>query len=178
MIKLLRKVLSLLQRTFYADKVDANQQPYPSVFFRGIMSENDVDKGDYLKASAFLFGSTVPEYRNDGNKELSIVWNDCEEALNLLLRQKNKKGTGLQFPCGYATVKLSRFEDNVVRYMTGNLVGYERRPIEEDKENGIEANPYHGNILLHESTPEQQKKNIQHTLATISQFTRRTDNYQ
>ena len=168
-----QKALGLLRRIFCAKTIDP--KPYPSTFYRGVANESDVDKGDYLKASAFLFGSEVPQYRNDGNKELSIVWNDSQEALDILLRQKNKKGTGPQFSCGYATINLSRFEDTVVRYMTGNLVGYERHPIDEDKDNGIEANPYHGNILLHESAPEQQKKNIQHTLATISQFTRRQD---
>lgn len=174
MMKWLQKASGLLRRIF-CDKIETEEHvSYPQTFYRGVVNECDVDKGDYLKASAFLFGSEVPKYRKDGNKELSIVWNDCEEALALLLRQKNKKGTGLQFPCGYATVKLSRFEDTVIRYMTGNLVGYERRPIVEDMDNGIEANPYHGNILIHESAPEQQKKNIQHALATISDFTRRS----
>ena len=174
-MKLLQRVSGLLRRIFCAKTVTEEQELYPQTFYRGVVNEGDVDKGDYLKASAFLFGSEVPKYRNDGKKELSIVWNDCEEALALLLRQKNKKGTGLQFPCGYATVRLSRFEDTVIRYMTGNMVGYERRPIEEDQDNGNEANPYHGNILILESAPEQQRKNIQHTLATISEFTRRTD---
>ncbi len=174
-MKWLQKASCLLQKIFCDKTTTEEKRSYPQTFYRGVVNESDVDKGDYLKASAFLFGSEVPKYRNDGKKELSIVWNDCGEALVLLLRQKNKKGTGLQFPCGYATVKLSRFEDTVIRYMIGNMVGYERRPIVEDKDNGIEANPYHGNILILESASEQQKKNIQHALATISEFTRRND---
>ena len=173
-MKWLQRVSSLLQKTFCAKRKEiVEQDSYPSTFYRGIASDNDVDKGAYLKASAFLFSDKVPDYRTDGNKELSIVWNDCDEALDILLRQKNKKKTGLQFASGYATVRLSKFEDTVISYIAGNMVGYERRPIEEDKEKETEANPYHGNILLHESATDQQKKNIQHSLATIAQFTRR-----
>lgn len=171
-MQLLQKALALLRRIFFDSK--QNQEPhYPSTFFRGISSETDVDRGAFLKASAFQFGE-VPEERTDNSRELSIVWNDCEESLNTLLQQRNKKGN-LQFAYGYATIKLSKFEDTVINYIAGKMVGYERKPIIEDKEKGIEANPYHGNILLQNSASDQLKKNIQHSLATIAVFTRRKD---
>lgn len=170
---LLQKAWALLRRIF-CDREQKNQEPtFPSSFFRGISAETDVDRGVFLKASAFQFGE-VPEERTDNNRELSIIWNDCEDSLDTLLRQRNKKGN-IQFSSGYATIKLSRFEDTVINYIAGNMVGYERKPITEDVDKGIEANPYHGNILLHNSASDQLKKNIQHSLATIAVFTRRPD---
>lgn len=174
-MKWLRRVLDSLLRIFYAKNQSIVSKPFPSCFYRGVANESDVDKGVYLKASAFLFGSDVPTYRQDGKKELSIVWNDDDEALRLLLRQKNKKGTGPQFAHGYATIQLSKFENTVIDYIAGNLVSYERRPIQEDKEHGVEENLYHGNILLHQSATDQIRKNVQHSLATIAQFSRRPD---
>lgn len=173
-MKLLQKVLALLRKIFCDSGQGARASAFPPSFFRGVSLETDIDRGAFLKASAFQFGP-VPEDRTDGNRELSIVWNDCEESLATLLRQRNKKGT-TQFASGYATINLSRFEDTVINYIAGNMVGYERKPTTEDKENGIEANPYHGNILLHESASDQLKKNIQHSLATIAIFTRRPEN--
>lgn len=172
MIQLLKRLLNSCWK-ISDDKKDPEQiQPeYPDVFFRGIQNETDVDANNYLKSSAFLFGSKIRE--EDGMSELSIVWDDCEEALSLLLRQKNKKGTDIAFKSGYATVQLSRFTNTVANHIQDGLVDYERRPLEEDKAQGIEANPYHGNILIHKQASEQMKKNIQHTLATIAVFTRR-----
>lgn len=175
MMKWLLRVLNLLQRILSVDKTVVQKDSFPSVFFRGISNEDDLDNDVYLKSSAFLFGRDVPKDRTDGNRELSVVWDDCKEALETLLRQRKTKGDGLQFPCGYATITLSRFEDTVLKYITGGLVSYERKPICGDTESGIEDNPYHGNILLHMSASEQQKKNIQHALATIAEFTRRKD---
>lgn len=169
----LRKLWNLFWKTS-EDNYNANtiRKDYPSCFFRGVKKDTDVDNEVYLKASAFLFGSEVR--KEDGMRELSIVWNDCKEALASLLKQKNKRGTGSMFEAGYATIQLSRFTSTVINQMEDGLVSYERRPIEENKAMGIEGNPYHGNILLHSKASEQMKKNIQHTLATLATFTKRT----
>ena len=172
MIQLLKKLFNLFWKTSDDKVISENSQPvYPESFFRGIQNETDVDVNNYLKSSAFLFGSKTRE--DDGMSELSIVWDDCKEALSLLLRQKNKKATDLAFKPGYATVQLSRFINTVANHIQDGLVDYERKPLEENKEQGIEANPYHGNILIHKNASDQMKKNIQHTLATIAVFTRR-----
>lgn len=145
---------------------------YPNCFFRGVQKESDVDNGIYLKSSAFLFGSEVRE--EDNMKELSIIWNDNDDALPTLLRQQNKKGTGVMFEAGYATIEMPRFKIVFDNYLRDALMAYERKPLEENKEYGIEANPFHGNILLHSKVSDQIKKNIQHTLATLATFTRRS----
>lgn len=173
-MRLQQKALALLRRIFCGKESKESSQAFPSTFYRGISFETDVDAGAYLKASAFQFGE-VPSDREDGNRELSIVWNDCEDSLATLLRQRNKKGTAPQFAYGYATIRLSKFQDTVISYITGDLVGYERKPIKEDIERGVEANPYHGNILLHKTASDQIKKNVQHSLATIAEFSRRPD---
>ncbi len=172
MIQLLKRLLNLCWKTSGVKKERPQKQPdYPAIFFRGIQNETDVDANNYLKSSAFLFGSNTRE--DDGMNELSIIWDDCKEALLLLLRQKNKKGTDLAYKPGYATIQLSLFTNTVANHIQDGLVGYERKPIKEDRNQGIEANPYHGNILIHKTASEQMKKNIQHTLATIAVFTRR-----
>lgn len=169
MIKLLRKLWILLWKI--SDVSENNQSCYPGCFFRGIQNSTDIDANHYLKSSAFQFGSQVRP--DDKMKEMSIIWNDCDEALELLLNQKNKNGTGYQFEPGYATVELSRFTNAVITHLQDGLVSYERRAILEDKEKGLKANPYHGNILIHERASEQMRKNIQHTLATLATFTKR-----
>lgn len=172
MLRLLKRLWTSFWKT-YAVKPDKERTPldYPATFFRGVQKMNDVDANYYLKSSAFLFGSQIRD--EDGMRELSIVWNDCDEALGTLLNQKNKNGTGYQFEPGYATIQLSRFTSTVVNHIQRGMVSYERKAIVEDKENGIEPNPYHGNILLHKTASEQMKKNIQHTLATLATFSRR-----
>ena len=172
MLRLLRKLLTLFWKTSDVKPVAQNpSSDYPDSFFRGVQSINDVDANYYLKSSAFLFGSQVRS--EDGMRELSIIWDDCDDALDKLLNQKNKNGTGYQFEPGYATVQLSRFTSTVVNHIQGGMVSYERSPIIGDKEKGIESNPYHGNILLHETASDQMKKNIQHTLATLATFSKR-----
>lgn len=173
-MKLLQRAFRLLRRIFSGKGTKESKQDFPPTFYRGISFETDIDAGAYLKASAFQFGE-IPVDREDGNRELSIVWNDCEDSLLTLLQQRNKKGTAPQFACGYATIRLSKFQDMVISYITGNLVKYERKPIKEDVDRGVEANPYHGNILLHKTASDQIKKNVQHSLATIAEFSRRPD---
>lgn len=172
MIQLLRRLWILLWKT---SDVNSSQEKspitFPDTFFRGVQNDSDVDANSYLKSSAFQFGSEIRS--EDGMKELSIIWNDCDEALTVLLNQKKKDGKVLQFASGYATIELSRFTSTVVNHIQDGLVSYERRAILEDKSHGIEANPYHGNILLHKDASDQMKKNIQHTLATLAVFTKR-----
>lgn len=172
MIRLLKKLWSLFWKTSKDKRQKPNEANYPESFYRGVQNETDVDENNYLKASAFLFGSQVRD--SDGMSELSINWNDCDEALTILLNQKNKKGTELMFKPGYASIQLSRFTTTVINQLKDGYVSYERRPILEDRNNGIKANPYHGNILIHKSASDQMKKNIQHVLASIADFTRRT----
>lgn len=167
-----QKVSVLLRGIFVDNNGDISGRQIPDSFYRGIASESDIENGVYLKSSAFLFGS-VPDERADRNRELSIVWNDCSDALQTLLRQENKKKSGPQFPCGYATIRMTKFEETFFTYITNALLTYERKPIKEDVSAGIQENPYHGNILLHEKASDQLKKNIQHTLATIAVFSRR-----
>lgn len=165
---LLKRLWNSLFTISKDNRQESNAEKYPELFHRGVQNDTDVDENGYLKSSAFQFGSS---YRaSDDMSELSIVWNDCEDSLVILRNQKNKKKTDFQFKSGYATVQLSRFTNTVIKQLKDGLVDYERRPIEEDISQGIEANPYHGNILIHKTASEQMKKNIQHSLATIAEF--------
>lgn len=166
----LKRLWNLLFTISEDNSQDSNAKKYPELFYRGVQNDNDVDENGYLKSSAFLFGSSYRE--SDDMGELSIVWNDCEDSLVILRNQKNKKKADFQFKIGYATVQLSRFTNTVITQLNDGLVNYERRPIEGDISLGIEANPYHGNILIHKSASDQMKKNIQHSLATIAKFSK------
>ena len=61
---------------------------YPADFWRGIPNKDFISNGLVL-ANAFQFDDVS---RPDGKKELSINWNDCEEALTTALNQRKSNG--------------------------------------------------------------------------------------
>lgn len=140
---------------------------YPEVCFRGLSDRNSITQRGYISSSAFQFKEYKPELRknNDGFIELSINWNDDEGAITTLLSQKKQGSDTPQFKVGYC--KLNRLQIDIMlkQYIRDQQFAYERKPIEKDEEKSIEANPYHGNLLLHKSVDNAVKKNIEHMLA-------------
>ena len=139
---------------------------YPNECYRGISSKDGVTPGGYVTGAAFQFSDYKPEQRNgDGFCELSIQWNDDENASVHLLEQRKPKTDNLQFKIGYCKLDMEQLRLVVKQYLRDKKFAYERRPIEEDAEEDIRANPYHGNLLLHNSIERQVRKNIEHTIA-------------
>ena len=108
---------------------------YPADFWRGIANKDFLSNGHVLP-EAFQFDKEV---RSDGYRELSINWNDCEDALTIALNQKRDNGK-LQFAVGVANLNLSFVKQILFSYIEQGQFSYERR--------SIEGNPYHGNLLI------------------------------
>lgn len=139
---------------------------FPDSFYRGISNPKDIVNG-FLTAACFQFDPYDPS-RNDSYCELSINWNDDENALSLLLGQKKAGTNDPQFRGGYCLIDRFAMTTLLQAYIESGIFSYERKPIEEDKELGICNNPYHGNLLIENTTPKPLRKNIQSSLATLA----------
>ncbi len=131
------------------------EKEYPSHYWRGIANKDFIC--DFrLNAAAFQFDDTI---REDGFKELSINWNDSDEALITVLSQKKANGK-LQFSVGAAKLELSKTKQFLSAYIEREEFNYERRP--------IEGNEYHGNLLVKASIDKRTRALVSHTLALIA----------
>lgn len=138
----------------------------PVECYRGLSSKDWVTAGGYITSAAFQFSDYKPCDRgDDGFCELSIQWNDDENAVINLLNQKKPKTDALQFKAGYCRIDIDQLKLVVKQYIRQKTFSMERRPINADEESGIQENPYHGNLLLHNSIERAVKKNIEHMLA-------------
>ena len=140
---------------------------YPDECFRGLSDKNSITQRGYMSSSAFQFKEYKREDReiDDGFIELSVNWNDDDGAITTLLSQKKPGTDNLQFKVGYCKLNRLQIEIMLKQYIRDKQFSYERKPFEEDVEKAIEANPYHGNLLLHCSVDNGMKKNIEHMLA-------------
>ena len=125
---------------------------YPGDFWRGIPNKDFISNGQVLP-DAFQFDKEV---REDGYRELSINWNDCQEALTIALNQRKENGK-LQFRGGIANLKLSLVELILADYIKQEQFGYERRE--------VEGNPYHGNLLISHTLDKKIRSLISSGLA-------------
>lgn len=125
---------------------------YPEDFWRGISSKDFISNGQVLPG-AFQFDNDV---REDGYRELSINWNDCDEALTLALNQKKENGK-IQFRGGVANLKLSHVELIFSDFIKEKKLSYERHE--------MEGNPYHGNLLVLDSLDKKIRSLISNGLA-------------
>lgn len=143
---------------------------YPESFIRGISRNNSeyITKEGYVTQAAFSFDDYNPEQRNnDGFRELSINWLDDEGAIEILLKQINSRRGEVQFQGGYCQIALSSL-NSLRPYIINGHLSYERSPVLEDKENGIVANKYHGNLLLHKDISNKARTNLQIALAVLA----------
>lgn len=106
--------------------------------------------------------------KGDGYCELSINWNDNEGALKTLLEQHKPFKTENQFKVGYCKLDRIEIELALKTYIKEGHFKYERSPLLGDKDEDIQPNPYHGNLLMLNGIDKNAKKNIQHTLATLA----------
>ena len=141
---------------------------YPDSFYRGISTKDNITSEGYILSGAFQFGDYNGKEREDDYCELSINWNDDEEALSLLLSQKKPNTDDFQFKAGYCILSLNDMKKMFRPYIINKDFSYERRPIEEDTENNVRANPYHGNLLLNKNVKKSVRRMIQDSLATLA----------
>jgi hypothetical protein len=120
--------------------------PYPNECIKGIPNKDcfHILEDSYV-ANTNLFSFPKNRCRCDGWIEESINWMDDEHAIEITLNQKKQNGE-LQFKIGIAIIP--RMELDRVKRRYAGILDYERRPIPEDLNHGVKANPYHGNVLL------------------------------
>lgn len=142
---------------------------YPEEFYRGVSSPNEVTQEGYLMSGAFKFPNYDGASReDDGFCELSINWNDDEKALEILLEQHKPFKEEKQFKAGYCMINRMSLDLMFKPYIDDGCFSYERRPVEENLDEDVQANPYHGNLLMLNELDRNTKKNIQHSLATLA----------
>lgn len=95
--------------------------------------------------------------REDGWTEQSINWDDTQEARTILLEQTKEDGT-IQFQEGLAVLDTGKLDNVREMPAVNGLLDYERSPIKS-------INPYHGNLLLKNSTPKKKMKQIAAAIA-------------
>ena len=125
----------------------------PEYCIRGIQRGSWLE-GEKVKTEAFNPQKPKRGYeRPDGDKEVSINWEDDEAAVALTLKN-NSISQG-----GYA--RLARKHIDSVSTISEGLVFCERRPIDE----GNHSNPYHGNIVYSKRLVNWQAKQFAAVLA-------------
>ena len=139
---------------------------YPDSFIRGISDPNVVSKEGYATSGVFDFENY--KGRADKFREMSINWMDDEGAIDTLLNQHKPHKQDPQFKVGYAKVNKYLLDTFFNQYINERFLSYERSPIEENVEEDIQRNPYHGNLLFNNDTSEAIRKNIQSSLATLA----------
>ena len=132
---------------------------YPDTLLRGLITQGSVTQERYVTAEAFQF-QDLRNNRSDNYNELSINWEDSDEAVDVLLNQKKEGSEGPQFKIGFARMSLSRIKDLLKPHINDKTYSFERKP--------IDGNPFHGNLLVDANLHKQIIKNIQHSLATIA----------
>lgn len=128
---------------------------YPDTYFRGI-SNKDFVVENRVVADAFQFDK---EARKDGLKELSINWNDADDALTTMLNQRKSNGK-LQFSVGAAKLDLNKTKQTLSAYIKRSEFDYERSP--------IDGNQFHGNLLIKASIDKKIRQIVSNSLALIA----------
>lgn len=144
------------------------EEKYPEELYRGVSSLDVITKEGYVMAGAFKFDNYDSVSRGDGFCELSINWNDDPNSIKILLGQHKPFKEEKQFRGGYCKIQRKVMDLMLKQYMDDGKFNYERRPIDADVAKDIQANPYHGNLLMLDNLDKQAKKNIQHSLATLA----------
>jgi len=139
---------------------------YPDNCIKGIPNDDCLETfGDSVVANVKLFCFPRDRCRSDGWIEESVNWMDDEKALPFTLRQTKVTGE-LHFKAGVAIVPRTEL-DRVKKKYQGHL-HYERAE--------LEANLYHGNVLLKGGIAKHLMGQIRALLADAAQVMRRDDN--
>jgi hypothetical protein len=127
---------------------------YPIKFLRGIPDSSFLHEGNPL---SHVFQFDEPKIkRPDDHKECSINWYDGSESLNLLFKLERKQGE-LKYKEGVIVLSRAELDKLKKKPLFRDRLNYERR--EED------GNKYHGNLLMHNSTPSGVSRLISSNIA-------------
>ena len=112
---------------------------YPSECLRGIPSDISIEEAEKIDRKIFRFTENKERPEELGKyKEMSVTWNDSDEAVRIISQQQSERRDGFQFPLGFVVIKRSTLD--ILKRDEAVKLRYERYP--------IEGNEYHGNILI------------------------------
>lgn len=141
---------------------------YPDNFIRGMSNkEQCISEEGFVLAGAFQFDAYDPK-KNAEYCELSINWCDDDDAIDTAFNQINARTAQPQFTAGLAKNDRKMMEIFLKSYFIEKFFSYEREPIEEDYQNSIQENRYHGNLLLKHNVSKGVKKLIPNALAALA----------
>ena len=143
--------------------------PYPDRCIRGI-SNLDCVKGEVVYLTLFDFHNSA---NKDGIVEESINWMDDEYAEEFTFNQTRKNGVP-EFKVGIAILLRSNLDIIKKHLFFRGYFDYERKSIQADPDQGIQANPYHGNLLLKDSIGNRLKHMLRVQLALYAKVVYRT----
>lgn len=132
---------------------------YPETLLRGLITSSSVTPERYVTVDAFQF-QDFRKNRSDNYNEMSINWEDSDEAVDVLLKQKKEGSEDPQFKVGFARMSMASIKDVLRPHISDKSFSYERKP--------VEGNPFHGNLLVVANLKGQIIKNIRYSLATIA----------
>lgn len=135
------------------------KEAYPETFLRGLSGKTAVTDDGYVLSEAFQF-SENKERTKDGMHEMSVNWEDGNEAVDQLLGQKKKDSDAVQFNIGFCRFASAKLKEWFGTHIQNGDFGYERHP--------VDGNPHHGNLLASPTIKPSVKKNITHTLANMA----------
>lgn len=132
---------------------------FPKTFLRGLKGKTVITEEGYVQSEAFSF-DTNKDRTKDNMLEMSINWEDCNEAVDLLLCQKKEDGVTEKFDVGFCRFLTEKLEEWFGLHKENKDFDYERYPLEN--------NPYHGNLLLSPTVKTSIRRNITYTLANMA----------
>ena len=135
------------------------KKPLADHFLRGFNMKDCFTLERNVALGAFQFGDFTAQ-RNDSFHEASINWEDDNNAVNVLLKQKKDGTDDIMFKYGYARLPLNLVKATLKSYIDKDYLDFERKPLIN--------NPYHGNILMNGSIKKQEKTMLQSNLAAIA----------
>lgn len=136
---------------------DIEENALPDGFWRGVSDPNVIQGRYYISAGAFKFDA-YDSSRGDGFCEMSVNWDDGEDALHFLMNQRKEKSNEPQFKVGAIKVLRSSYEGFLATYINEGKLSCERRKMSAfliDNEDPV-INLHHGNILVKHCSDESQ----------------------
>lgn len=138
---------------------------YPSECLRGISVASDCSAEGVVDSS--LFNRFDKTDRPDEFHEMSITWNDNDEAVQIIAFQK--KSGEIQFKIGLAVLLRSQLDLARRNPYYHKILKYERKPSAD--------NPYHGNILIDSKASKSDKRRVASFLAVGAKIIPRDKNW-
>lgn len=127
-----------------------NNDEYPPTLLRGIPNKSPQFFDTLGSVTGYIFKPHSDQQPVNGFYKESINWEDDDTVEVFTLSQRKPDNT-LKFKGGVARVLREEINRMMEEVPYANTVAYNRERIVANPDEGIEGNPYHGNLLLDET---------------------------